>query len=399
MNTSSVAPKVTAKGDRLPALPSLTGFRFIVSLLVFLFHVSVANSPIPPYKPVNPFGDPQIATHFSYALAQMGYIGVSYFFVLTGFIITWSSFPFGESKLSFWRRRIVKIYPNHVVIFILALGLFSWNYTSFDIAIKNLLLVHAFFPQPNVSVSVNPPSWSLCADILFYLAFPFLIKLVAPLRARGLWLAVAATALVILLIPVVNDEYVVNYPKSPITPISATQFWFGYLFPLSRMFDFVLGVVLARIVMLGIWPRIGFWRAVLLVVVSVVVAKFLPFIYSLDAVSIIPIAVLICEISADDLKGDGIAFIKSKFMQRLGDMSFGFYICQGITVFYLRTLVTGTYGVTESILLIAASFVATLFGGWVLYAGVERPAMRHWGRSRKRGRAEIKTEITQSQSS
>jgi len=367
--------------------------RFIGSLVIFLFHVSVVNSPIPPNLTVNPFKDQQAADWFAFVFAQLGYMGVSFFFILTGFIITWSAYPFTESKWLFWKRRIVKIYPNHLVISLLALVLFSWNYTPISTAIKNTLLIHAFFPQSNVYVSVNPPAWSLCVDMLFYLAFPFLIRRLAPLSGRAIWAWIAAVTAVIFAIPLINDALIPNYPKSPITPISADQFWFGYIFPVTRIFDFILGALLARIVMLGLWPRLGILASSCLIIASAVAAKFVPFIYGLNAITIIPIAALICATATADFKGKYLFLLRHKTMQKLGDVSFGFYICQGITIFYLRTLLDGTYSMWASVGLIACSFVLTLFAGWLLYTAIERPAMRRWGRSRREIRPDLKKEL------
>jgi peptidoglycan/LPS O-acetylase OafA/YrhL len=40
--------------------------------------------------------------------------GVSFFFVLSGFVLTWSARP-DDIATGFWRRRIARIYPVHLV--------------------------------------------------------------------------------------------------------------------------------------------------------------------------------------------------------------------------------------------------------------------------------------------
>ncbi|WP_405505775.1 acyltransferase family protein [Streptomyces cyaneofuscatus] len=76
--------RAARKNGRPTKLPSLTGLRFFAALLVFFFHTSLSNSPIPPNDPINPFGDEGIATAYEKALLNTGYIGVSFFFVLSG---------------------------------------------------------------------------------------------------------------------------------------------------------------------------------------------------------------------------------------------------------------------------------------------------------------------------
>jgi len=115
----------TAPPDSGSRLPSLTGLRFLAALSVFLFHSSLASSPIPPNGPVTPFADQGFAHGYAAVLGHAGPLGVSFFFVLSGFVLTWSSRP-GEPARAFLRRRVVKIYPNHVVMWAVALLLFAW---------------------------------------------------------------------------------------------------------------------------------------------------------------------------------------------------------------------------------------------------------------------------------
>jgi hypothetical protein len=61
----------------------------------------------------------------------------------------------------------------------------------------------------------------------------------------------------------------------------------------------------------------------------------------------------------------------------LGEISFGFYICQGVVVFYGRTLFGAEPFATPVALGVSALlFAATILAGWALFAGVERPVMQ-----------------------
>jgi peptidoglycan/LPS O-acetylase OafA/YrhL len=87
-------------------LPSLTGARFIAAVLVFLFH-SMAVYPL-----VSPGAHRTQTTLFSPA----GFTGVTFFFVLSGFVLTWAMRP-NDTAARFWRRRFFKIYPTHLLTF------------------------------------------------------------------------------------------------------------------------------------------------------------------------------------------------------------------------------------------------------------------------------------------
>ena len=104
---TSVAPSGSTDAERdhaAPArLPSLTGLRFAAAFLVFGFHAHIEG--------IVAAGATRDVMDWVFG---PGAAGVSFFFVLSGFVLTWSVRP-GETAWRFWRRRIAKIYPNHAV--------------------------------------------------------------------------------------------------------------------------------------------------------------------------------------------------------------------------------------------------------------------------------------------
>ncbi|MEU0275382.1 acyltransferase [Streptomyces sp. NPDC006307] len=383
----SVSSSSTAAATaRRPAnLPSLTGLRFFAALLVFFFHASLMDSPIPPNAPINPFADDGVAGFFTTAFSKAGYMGVSFFFVLSGFVLAWASRP-GERLTSFWRRRVFKIFPNHLVVFAASMLLFAGAaVTSVGDWLPNMLLIHTFFPQPSINLSVNPPSWSLGSEFLFYMLFPLLMVGIRKIAEKRLWLWSGLMVAGMVGVQLVTRFLIPDTPKSAITPISDLQFWFGYLFPPARVFEFALGILLARIVLAGRWPRrIGFGVSLVLSVIGYAAALVAPFEYGFVVATIIPVAALICSVASNDVAGRD-TWLRSRPMVWLGEVSFGFYLVQGVTIFYLRSLLgESTYSVPVAILVVIGFFAVSLLGGWLLYRFVETPAMRRWSRGRKR---------------
>ncbi|WP_412749941.1 acyltransferase family protein [Krasilnikovia sp. M28-CT-15] len=366
-------------------LPSLTGLRFFAALLVFCFHVTLANSPIPPNKPINPFADPALADATAWLFSKAGYVGVSFFFVLSGFVLTWSSRE-GERARPFWRRRLLKIFPNHLVMWSASMLLFAAAITPWTAWLPNIFLVHSFFPQADIYVGVNPPSWTLCSELLFYLAFPFLIRPIRRIPVRSLWFWVAVAVAGMVAVELVTQFLIPDTPRSPITPVSTTQFWFGYIFPPSRLFEFIIGVLLARIILAGKWPAVTIPQALLATAGGYVAALYVPFLYGFTVATIVPIVALIGAVATADLRGTS-RMLARPTMRWLGEVSFGFYLCQGVTVFYVRRLLghEDGFGTPAALAVIVLFLIVTLAGGWLLYALVERPAMQRWARSRKPG--------------
>ncbi|PYE80572.1 acyltransferase family protein [Pseudoroseicyclus aestuarii] len=367
---------VTASPSRPMTLPSLTGLRFFAAFAVFLFHVTLFTSPLPPHEPTNPFSDPGIAAGLETVLRQFGYVGVSFFFILSGFVITWATpeqFPVGR----FMWRQVMKIYPPHVVVWAISLVLYAGAYTAPQAALLNLTLLHTFSTDPTVYVSVNPPSWSLSSDMLFYMLFPVLAPLVRYIPVSRLGQSAGLLVLGMLVVILVTTHLVPDQPKSPISPISGTQFWFAYIFPVTRMLEFIVGMVAARTLMAGCWPRIDLLSAGLALVASVLIAKQLPFLYTFGICYVLPLTAIITECAARDRDGRSPLWMDRPVMQWLGRVSFGFYLVQGVSIFWLSgRLGLQDLSVAAGIGAIVLYFCASLLGGWLLYRFVEEPSMR-----------------------
>ncbi|WP_439946701.1 acyltransferase family protein [Streptomyces sp. BBFR109] len=371
-----------APGPRRKALPSLTGMRFFAALLVFFIHSLQPIGPVDPTGPVNPFADRSVAQGLLKFFGPAGYLGVSFFFLLSGFVITWSVRP-GERLTAYWRRRVVKIFPNHLVMWAAAMLLFASAYTPVSTWLPNLFLVNSWINEFTVQMSVNAPSWSLCSELLFYLSFPFLLLAVRRVRTEHLWWwaggAAAATAGVAL----VTKTLLPDTPRLPVIPLSPTQNWFNYTFPPMRMFEFVLGMLLARLVIAGRWPRIPAGWVVALLAAGYAAAMYAPAPFNFVSVTVVPFGVAIASVARADVHGVRTR-LDGRVLVWLGNVSFGFYLCQGVVIFWGRQklLGNGQFTTPVAILVMIGMFAATLLGGWLLYACVEMPAMRHLSRSR-----------------
>ncbi|MFD5589819.1 acyltransferase family protein [Streptomyces griseorubiginosus] len=365
-------------------LPSLTGVRFFPALLVFFIHALQPIGPVDPTGPVNPFADQDLAQGLVKFFLPAGYLGVSFFFLLSGFVITWSVKP-GERVTAYWRRRIVKVFPNHVVMWAAAMILFASAYTPMRTWLPNLFLVNSWINDFSTQMSVNAPSWSLCAELLFYLSFPLLLLGVRRIRVERLWWWAGATVAATVGVGLVTVYLLPDTPRNAYIPLSPTQNWFNYTFPPMRMFEFVLGMLLARLVIANRWPQIRAVWVVALLAAGYAAATYVPAPFNMVATTIVPFGVTIATIADADVRGIRTR-LAGRAMVWLGNVSFGFYLCQGVVLFWGRQAVLGnaTYSTPVAVLVMLGMFAATLLAGWLLYACVETPAMKYWGRARSR---------------
>jgi peptidoglycan/LPS O-acetylase OafA/YrhL len=163
-------------------IPQLTFTRFIAAFLIVAYHFG---------KIVYPFSIPVLKP-----LVENLNVLVSYFFILSGFVLAVSTFKsMSEGKTiqfkSFIKPRLARLYP----MFLFALVLFfifgqKLHFSWIDIVL-NLSLLQAWIPP--YPLSLNSPAWAISVEILFYISFPFLInKLFNKKSDTLIWLAVTS---------------------------------------------------------------------------------------------------------------------------------------------------------------------------------------------------------------
>ena len=154
---------------------SLTFTRFSAALLVFIFHFG---------KKITPFDLPYISSFI-----RNGNIAVSYFFFLSGFVLTIAYINRHKSIhiFDFWFKRLARIYPLYLVALISYCALcILLGFSQFGI--KNLLL-NLFLLQSwseSTAITLNYPGWSLSVEAFFYFSFPLIFSYLIKLNIKSL---------------------------------------------------------------------------------------------------------------------------------------------------------------------------------------------------------------------
>lgn len=158
-----------------PQLPALTGLRFLAALGVLGAH----------------FGRWLALPTPLHALIARGSVGVSLFFVLSGFILAHTyRAPNGMLRgttRAFYVARFARIYPLYLCGLILALVTVDpWAPQPFlpmaDVLAINLGLMQSWMPP--LQAVINGPGWSLSTEAFFYLLFPLLLPVCVRLSSR-----------------------------------------------------------------------------------------------------------------------------------------------------------------------------------------------------------------------
>lgn len=342
-------------------LPSLTGLRFWAALIVVLYHLSRQVGEIPWISEATWYGRS----------------GVTFFFVLSGFVLAWTyDGQRVPAKVFLWRR-FARIWPLLVVTS--AASVAVWIAIGKEVSTKavlaTLLMVHAWVPDTVIQKGANPAAWSLSDEAWFYLIFPLLMLLPMLRSGRGrFWVVVTMT---VALVGV--------WFASALIETGATRVWLLDYFPPTRMLQFVIGVAAGLAIKRGWRSPVGLPTAIGLVVlwhVALVPWReaapdglwYSP--YSASQLLSAPIfALLVCAAAQADLRGSRTG-LGGAWAVRLGHWSFAWYLVHEIVI---RAMLA-RYGRTESLTTTAGfwllAIVISLALAGAAYQWVEHPLER-----------------------
>lgn len=319
-----------ALAPRRARLDALTGIRPLASLAVFFFH----------------FGRPLLAGQPSWlrSLLGSGFVAVSFFYVLSGFVLTLGQrrqlLDGALDARRFVTRRISRLVPTAwlALALLLPLALHApWGRATgaFPSASSSSLLLtgllHLLLLQawaPSLALTWNLPAWSVSVELAFYLAFPRLAGALTSRSRRTRWIALGAAwaaglALALGYHALAPDGGAIG-PDSDAPGIDLLKF-----FPLARLPEFAFGVALGTLA-----PSSGSWRCpralgpAALAVVAVVLSQAhrLPYALLHNAL-LLPAfgAILVAVASA---RGLVARVLSSAPLVRLGRAGYAFYLLQ-----------------------------------------------------------------------
>jgi peptidoglycan/LPS O-acetylase OafA/YrhL len=233
----SAAPNASA--DKIHPLTSL---RFFAAFYVVIYH-TLGNLVRGQFLPGN-IETPHPADalpNFGSRFLSLGFVSVSFFFLLSGYIlaIVYLRRDKPINRRKFFVARFARVYPLFFLTLLMDLP-FAFRglamFTSVQHAIVKVpinfvvetLMLHAWLVK---FAGINFPSWSLSAEALFYLSFPFIGAGLWQLRGRARW---AAAALLFVGGQAIVFGWSTFFKLSPLQPI-----------PLLHLSTFALGILQA----------------------------------------------------------------------------------------------------------------------------------------------------------
>jgi len=338
----------------------LTSLRIFFATMIFMTHLQFFPK------------ETALGAVYESVFKEFRSLGVGFFFVLSGFVLTMSyKKRFAENRITYREYlvgRIARIYPLHVLTLFIAIPLSFPEFIKdtqsfFATFIADLLLVKSWIPDPKYYFAFNGPAWSISGELFFYVSLPFLILVAQP---RKLW-PIAILLLIPILVLVIPEEY---------------QFRFFYINPLFRVFDFFIGILLYDVYEKGVFKpdsrnsatgREIF--AIGLFLVFFICHKYVPAGFRYSCYYWLGMATVILTFSY--AKGAISDMLSNKWLVLGGEISFGFYLIHQLVLRYMDYLNTRFHVLHNYYLLALLAFVISIVASYLTYRLYEMPLNKY----------------------
>ena len=293
-------------------IKSIQGLRVLAMLGIFMFHAG---------------------------LLIKGNFPVTFFFILSGFVLYYSySKKINTVKLKeiiYWiKNRMKKLYPIHIITFIMSIFIrWDWikKFEINELFMKGILNITLLQSLSRESVfTFNALSWFLSTTfILYIIACPLILVIKNIKRVRPQYLIIALLIIQnIIVIINIRQDYKLSL----------------YTSPFFRIFDFALGMMVAKLFLSTNKDNINSKKYNLYEFISVIIFMFMylltlttsiKFQYALNYYS--PLFIFLLYIFAMG-KGKISKFLSSDILQKTSIFSFEFYMVHELILIFFRKI-------------------------------------------------------------
>lgn len=300
-----------------------------------------------------------------------GECGVSFFFMLSGFVL---SLAYGRKveghqfcTRSFVCRQLLKFYPLHILMLVAfvildaRLGvIYDWQHL-----LPSILLLQSWIPLDEYYFVANGSSWFLCDIVFFYLVFGFFYLLLNRMSmARLLLLGMAVLAL-----------YGLLAFRIPLWSVNGIL----YASPVTRLIDFSLGILLCRLYRSETCSRWGKWLSnsgsttrsfceiliVVLIVSSFFVYESMALRWRCAALFWLVIPPLLLFFAVSDKHGGWVTrLLRHPLLLCFGGISLEIYLIH-MLVFRIVNSVMTSVGLTDAMLLAVIGLIVLFPVAWL----------------------------------
>lgn len=356
-------------------LEALTGLRFFAAAAIVIFHIGMKD-----VLAANPWTS-----------GLLLYQGVTFFYVLSGFILryNYSTLDSGIAKLEFLVARIARIYPAYIFFLLLCIFSQPWLITQLksspglDRFVLSAFMLQSWVPIWETHFSFNAVNWSVSTEFFFYICFALFIG--ANPQKTGQYLLIFAGVILAIMVFCNWGKVTTAWKRAPNT---ITNLGLLVIFPPARLFEFLLGVMLADCRNWG-QQFLQVRKPILMTLIELAALillycnmRYTPDIYRLifpwapvefheyyNTVSSLPGILAVIYIFS--LEGGGLSkLLGGSVTVYLGEISYSIYLCHTLVAAHVKVIWSSTTSFVQQQLLI---WLIIILLSSVAYFCIERP--------------------------
>jgi peptidoglycan/LPS O-acetylase OafA/YrhL len=338
-------------------ISQITSLRFLIAFIIFVFHLKIHVGLNIGIKIIDNF-------------LLNGATFMSGFFVLSGYIMyhiySKNDFKNISEFRSYYIKRFAKIYPTYILativftffaIFILKQSLTSKEWALY---IYNDIFLLQAFQKSYFSLMFNGGSWSISVEAFFYLCFPFIMVHEKSFQGKSLLIFACIFLIIINLNTLLSSTS--NHSTS----------YYSYSNPIYRISEFLIGIAFCKLRNEGYLAKLPFvlknpffifLMIFFLTAISLSKGKFqyggLQFFHNIF------FGLLIFAFENSKTR-----FLQNKVLIKLGDISYSFFLFQGIAIFVSKILSPNPYLASLS------AFVLNIIFALLVYHFFEEPVRK-----------------------
>ena len=205
-------------------IEQLTFTRFLAAISIVVYHFGMELFPF--------------RTEAVSFLFKQANLGVSYFFILSGFVMIIAYGGNGNSHIDrnkYYLSRIARIYPVYLIALLLLVYYIVRSKPIDSVGyVMNLFVIQSWFPP--YPLTGNGPGWSLAVEFFFYAVFPLLFnriysKYKFPILAMSIVLFWLLSQVIFNVL--INSSFYQGFPSKSHDLL--------YYFPLMHLNEFLIG--------------------------------------------------------------------------------------------------------------------------------------------------------------
>nr|WP_314633988.1 acyltransferase [uncultured Porphyromonas sp.] len=350
-------------------ISSLQALRFIFALFIFAQHFLLLGEKV------------------RFLLPGAGPMGVSFFLVLSGFVMSIGyAERVKESNFNWWgfmKKRLIRVWPLHILclaVWLLATSVNGTLETRAPLPILgNLFMLQGWIPM--VEAKGNDVSWCLSTLIFFYALFPSISRLRTKWLIGGLVIYGALIALFGSQLPLVDHRGF------------TLRYWFFYFSTAARLIDCVVGMLAYRLLLyveehrlLSWWQKQDLVKRLLMESLPVIlfIVAF-QFVRRYDVAGnhaypyLIPSMTIICVFAIAQKSGEknGIpAYLCRSWLIYLGEISFSFYMIHHLVIRIMNMTFSWIYPELYWVPRLVITLGVSIIGSIIINRYFEQPITR-----------------------